>query len=183
MGSAAMRSRGMRGAMGRATMCRCGMRTATTCCWGIGVMNSGASVVPATAPGVGRPTSSIGRISAPIVVSAAGDVASSSTTVEAMLAPTVAIAPACPWAYAEEDPVIEISRPIKTHGRAAIRRIFVIAVGTHGRIDADANFSVGRWRQGDEQGCCTCQKQTAHCELMNHVFDSPHYVVLRNSRF
>jgi hypothetical protein len=118
-------------------------------------------------------------------VSMAADVGSSSTTVEAMTSPSVTIAPVRPWAYAKEDPVIEVARPIKTHGCARVRRIVIVAVRADGRIYADDNSCVGRWHQGqrDEHSCCTGQKQTAHCEFVNYLPDFPHFVILRNSRF
>jgi hypothetical protein len=72
--------------------------------------------------------STIACISMPTAVSAARDVTPSSTTAEAMLTPAVAIAPVRPWAYAQEDPVVEIARPIKTAGCAAVRCIVVVAV-------------------------------------------------------
>jgi hypothetical protein len=78
----------------------------------------GASVRVAGVPG-GWAMSSIGGITAS-AVSTASDIPASSTTAEAMLTPTVTIAPVRPWAYAQEDSVIEIARPIKAAGRAAV---------------------------------------------------------------
>jgi hypothetical protein len=45
-----------------------------------------------------------------------------------MITPAVAIAPVRPWAHAKEDPVIEIARPIKTHGCASVRRIVIVPI-------------------------------------------------------
>lgn len=54
-------------------------------------------------------------------VATAGDVTSATSTVEAILAPAVAIAPACPWSHAEEDPIMEVARPVIPNGGAAVR--------------------------------------------------------------
>ena len=53
--------------------------------------------------------------------------------VEAMVAPAVRVAPAIPRSYAEEYPAVEELRPIETIGRAFVRLIIVVAVGTDGR--------------------------------------------------
>jgi hypothetical protein len=117
----------------------CGVGRAAVCRCGVGVMYGG--VVDA-----GALPSPCGRWPA----STTFDVSSSSTTAEAMLTPAVAIAPVRPWSYAEEDPVVEIARPIKTTGGTAVWCIAVVAVGTHGRSYADTNFNscVSRWHQG-----------------------------------
>ena len=54
-------------------------------------------------------------------VAMASDVPSATSTVEAILAPAVAIAPACPWTHAEEDPIMEVARPIVPNRGAAVR--------------------------------------------------------------
>ena len=109
-------------------------------------------------------TPTIGSIGTP--VSTPSDVPSAATAVEPMFAPAVAVAPVRPGSHAQEDAVIEISRPIKATGCAAVRCIVVIAVGTD-RLNAyaDADLCTGGWRQGqrDEQCCCTGQKKTPHC--------------------
>jgi hypothetical protein len=66
-----------------------------------------------------------------------------------MLTPAVAIAPAGPWAHAQENTAIKIARPVEAIGRAGVRSIVVIAVGTD-RLNADADFDLrlSRWRQG-----------------------------------
>jgi hypothetical protein len=117
----------------------CGVGRAAVCRCGVGAMYGGAA-------DSGTPPSPCGRWPA----STTFDVSSSSTTAEAMLTPAVAIAPVGPWPYAEEDSVVEISRPIKTAGGASVGRIAVVAVGTHGRIYADSNSNscVGYWHQG-----------------------------------
>jgi hypothetical protein len=133
MGRATTRCCGVRGAMGRATVLRCGMggmgRADVRGC-GMGIAYGGPAVGPATAPGAyGRwPTSTIGSISTSTAVSTAGDVPASSCATEAMITPAVAIAPACPWTHTQEDAVIEIARPIKATGCAAVRCIVVVAV-------------------------------------------------------
>jgi len=65
-------------------------------------------------------------------------VPASSAAAEAMFTPAMAVAPMRPWAHAEEDTVIEISRPVKAAGCAAVRCVVVIAVGTDRRIYAYA---------------------------------------------
>jgi hypothetical protein len=45
-----------------------------------------------------------------------------------MATPAVAVAPACPGTHAQEDAAVEVTRPIKSIGRAGVRRIVVIAV-------------------------------------------------------
>jgi hypothetical protein len=62
------------------------------------------------------------------LIAAATAVASATTISEAMAAPAVAIAPAGPGANAQEDAVVEVPRPVIAIGRAAIGRIFVIAI-------------------------------------------------------
>jgi len=92
MRRATMRCRGMGGTM----------RGATTRCYGMGATCGRTTVGPAAAPSAHCrwPTSTIGCISTSAAVSTAGDVSSSSATVEAMITPTVAIAPASPRAHA-----------------------------------------------------------------------------------
>jgi hypothetical protein len=60
-------------------------------------------------------------------------IASASAAAKAMAAPAVAIAPVGPWAYAQEDAVVEIARAVKAVGRAGIGCIVVVAVITDGR--------------------------------------------------
>src|ERR1035438_7008205 len=76
-----------------------------------------------SAPTAGK-MAMIGRITA------AAAIISSTTVTEAMPAPAVAISPASPWAHAEKDAVVEISRPVITVGRTCVGRIVVVAVGT-----------------------------------------------------
>src|SRR5271154_1183354 len=119
-------------------------------------------------------------------VSMAFDVPSTSGALEAMFAPAMSVAPVRPGSHSQEDAVIEIARPIKTTGRAAIRCVVVIAIGTD-RLNADAhaNLRVGGWHQDPrgEQGCRTGQKKTAHGELISparHAYNLPHVVILPN---
>jgi hypothetical protein len=168
-------------AMRGATTRRCGMggtmRCAATRCRRMG----------AVATRCRRPTTAIGCISAS-AVSANADVPSSPTAAEAMLTPAVAVAPVRPWSHAQENTVIEIARPIKAAGCAAVRCIVVIAVGTDGlNTYADDHLRTSRWHQCQrrEQSCRTGQKQTAHCEPVSprgHVFELPHFIILRTFR-
>ncbi len=78
---------------------------------------------------------------------AAATIASAATVTEAMAAPAVAIAPAGPWAHAQEDAVVEVPRTVKANGRAGVRCIVVVAVRTDG-LNADVNHNLrsDRWR-------------------------------------
>src|SRR5580658_718011 len=171
-----------------ATMRRCGVgRTVSRC-----TMPSRCVCPVIVVDACCRRTTSIGCIPAPGVSArarvAASVVPASAAAAEAMLTPAVAVSPVCPRAHAQEDAVIEISRPIKAARRAAIRCIVVVAVGTDWRYAdayADCDLRTGHWRQGQQQGCCTRQKQTAHCQPAGpwtHAFELPHFVVLLNIR-
>jgi hypothetical protein len=73
-------------------------------------------------------------------------------TDKAMAAPPMRISPAVPRAHAQEDAVIEITRPIKADRRAGIGRIVIVAVGTGGRYaDADANLGIPHWRKSQRR--------------------------------
>jgi hypothetical protein len=136
------------------TMGCCGvgstMRRATAGCCGTrsGMGRSvGCTTGRATTRCYCMATSTITCITAP--VSTAGDVPSSATAVEAMFAPAVAVAPVRPGSHAQEYAVIEIARPIKATGRAAVWCIVVIAIGTDRlNANADGNLCGGVWRQG-----------------------------------
>jgi hypothetical protein len=85
-------------------------------------------------------------------------IAAAAAAAKPMPTPAVAIAPAGPWAHAQEDPVIEVSRPVKPIRRAGIRRIVVIAIlANRLNPDADRNLRLCRRRQGHagEQCCST----------------------------
>ncbi len=58
-------------------------------------------------------------------LAAATVIAAAARTYKAMLAPAVGIAPAGPGAHAEEDPVVEKSRPVKANRCAGVGRSFV----------------------------------------------------------
>ena len=84
-----------------------------------------------------------GRFAAPSTIASAAAVA------EAMATPAVTIAPAGPWAHAQEDAAVKVSRPVKSIGRAGIRRIVIIAVRTDGwNADVNDELSLNNWRQG-----------------------------------
>jgi hypothetical protein len=69
-------------------------------------------------------------------------ITSTALTDKPVTAPAVAIAPAGPWAHAQEDSIIEISRAVETVGRAGVWRIVVIAISAHRRnADADHDLS------------------------------------------
>jgi hypothetical protein len=90
---------------------------------------------------------------------AAATIASATTVTEAMAAPAVAIAPASPWAHAQEDSVVEVSRPVKTHWRAGVGLIVVIAVrANRWYADVDDDLRASRWRHGQaRKQCCSSE--------------------------
>jgi hypothetical protein len=79
---------------------------------------------------------------------AAAVIASAAIIHKPMAAPAVTIAPACPWTHAQEDPVIEVPRPVETNRRAGIGRVVVIAIRAY-RLHADVNayLRLCHWRQ------------------------------------
>ena len=77
-------------------------------------------------------------ISAPCGKSASAVIASSTIIHKAMSAPAVAIAPARPRPHAQEDSVVEVSRPVEANRRAGIRRVVVVAIRAN-RLDTDVN--------------------------------------------
>ena len=85
-------------------------------------------------------------------------VTSSAFIHKAMAAPTVAVAPSAPWAHAQKDAVVEVSRAVIAVGRAGVRRISVVAIGADW-LNADVNhklrLSSRRNSQAREQCCCT----------------------------
>jgi hypothetical protein len=78
-----------------------------------------------------RPLATISLIATATVVAASTPVS------EAMAAPAMAIAPAGPGTNAQKHPVVEVPRTIKAIRRAAIGRIFVIAILASRRRTAD----------------------------------------------
>jgi hypothetical protein len=110
-------------------------------------------------------TAAAAHSAAPTTVATVGDsartamIAASAFTAEAMPAPAMAIAPAAPRAHAQEDAVVEVSRPVITHGRALVRRVAVVTVRTDGlNADIDVDLRASRRRQGqahsNDQCCC-----------------------------
>jgi len=144
----------------------CSMSTTTATRWCS--MSAAASSHAATSP---HPTASSHSAAGPHSTAATGKAAvigsitaaaaivSSAPFTEAMPAPAVAITPAGPGAHAQEDAVVEVARPVKSHGRAGVGRVVVVSIGTnrwYAQVDADGNLRVSRWRQGQtrEQRCC-----------------------------
>jgi hypothetical protein len=175
--------------MGRSTTRRCGMcstmRLAMPCCC---LRASCGSPTSRSAIAAGSSRRWFGstilgtKIAA---VSTPGDISSASATAEAMIAPTMAIAPACPRPDAEENSVIEITRPVETHRCASIRRIVVVAVFADRRIDADDDLCAPAGHDGHrrQQNCCTGQQPTTNCVLAKHPLDLPHFVTSWNFLF
>ena len=132
-----------RGCMSAAAVCwRC-VRCVHAPCTGMG--NRGVATSPVVA------TSAVivvgGRC-----VTAVAVIASAPLTGEAMGAPSVTIAPSGPRSHAQEDAIVEIARPVKAHGGAAVGSIVVIAVGAYGlNADANDNLRMSRWRDGQSK--------------------------------
>jgi hypothetical protein len=157
MGPATVRSTTTRSAaMGCATMCCSHMRSAmgsvAACSCRMGTTCEGSGVGPSVAGTHYRSaacTSTIGRETASAVIS------STTTAAETMTSPAVAIAPASPWAHAQEDTVVEIARPVKTNWCAGIWCVVIVTVGTS-RLNADDNLRVNLWRHSqDREQCCS----------------------------
>jgi hypothetical protein len=95
----------------------------------------------------------IGHISAPAVITSATAID------EAMVAPAVPVSPTGPRAHAQEDAVVEIPWPIKSHGRASVRCVVVVAVRATrwnaANVDHDLCVSCWHKSQAREQRCCT----------------------------
>ena len=97
------------------------------------------------------------------IISAATVIVSSVAMIEvAMFAPSVGIAPAGPWAHAQEDAVVEVIRPVKALGRASVRPSFVVAELANGWFaDFNDNLRVSLWRwchQGQaRKQCCRAE--------------------------
>ncbi len=96
------------------------------------IVSAAVTSMPAAAV---SPTTMIGFIAAASVIAAAAAIH------KAMPAPAVAIAPAGPGTNAEEDPVVEESRPVKAYRRAGVGWIFVVAVwADRWNADFDVNL-------------------------------------------
>jgi hypothetical protein len=77
-----------------------------------------------------------------------------STTIvhEAMFAPAMAVAPTCPRSHAQEDAVVEVSRPVEAHGGALVRRVVVVTVGANGlNAQVHDDLRARRWRHGQSR--------------------------------
>jgi hypothetical protein len=94
-----------------------------------------------------------------VIAYEATGISSASGIDKAMAAPTVVITPACPWAHAQEDAVVEVARPVITNRGARVRCIAVVAVRTdRGRTPyGDGDLRIRFWRQGQgrKQSCST----------------------------
>ena len=118
---------------------------------GLVVMRGGSMGYSGIAAPVGCPFAvraydrCIARVS--VIAAKAAVISSAAGVDKAMAAPTVVITPAGPWTHAQEDTVVEVTRPVKSNGRAGVRCIVVVTVGTH-RLNPDANdyLRIRRWR-------------------------------------
>jgi hypothetical protein len=105
-------------------------------------------------------------------IAAIGNAARSAMIVSAAFAPkavrtpSVAIAPAAPGSHSEEDAVVEVAGAVVTHGRAGVRRVAVIPIGTSGlNPNTDRDLSFG----------CRCQDQACkQCRRAEECFESAH---------
>ena len=129
---------------------------------------SAAACARCSAATAGRSAAAARRVAASCCLAPTAAIASATAVNEPMPTPAVAITPAGPGAHSQEDPVIEVSRPVKTIGRAGIRRIVVVAVLAN-RLNTNAypnhNLCLCRRRQGNtrEQCCSTEEKlESAH---------------------
>jgi hypothetical protein len=91
-----------------------------------------------------------GAVVATIIVFTA--VVPSAAGYEAVVPPSMAIAPVGPGAYTQENTVIEVTGSVIARGRASIGSVAVIAVGADRRtaadVDAEADLRVTWWREG-----------------------------------
>jgi len=126
-------------AMRWCAVCRCAMR------W-CAVWRSVATIVGAV-----DVMTMLGLIAAASMI-----VASMAMIDVAMFAPAVGVAPAGPWAHAQEDAVVEVIRSVKALGGAAVGCGFVIAPLTNGwNTNFDGNLRANHWRQGQaRKQCC-----------------------------
>jgi len=143
----------------------CGMTMATGrsgCSMAVATGRSGSSLAMA-GPACGRSAVAVIVVAASSAAIAGSDVtaiAAPTSVAEAMAAPAVVISPVCPWSHAQENTVVEVTRPVVSVRGAAIGRIAVITVGTDRRRTADANrnLCVGLWYQcqrHEQHNCCT----------------------------
>jgi hypothetical protein len=156
LGLAVMRwSGGVRGGLGLTVMRWSGL--------GLAVMRGGSVGGSGIATPVGRPFSvrvyDRWTAVASVVADETAVISSTAGRDKAMTAPTVVIAPAGPWAHAQEDAVVEVARPVITNRGAGIRCIAVVTVRTDGwwATYADGNLRIRSWRQsqGRKQSCGT----------------------------
>jgi len=61
----------------------------------------------------------------------------------ALVTPAVGITPMSPRTDAQENAVIEITRPVKTVGGAGVWCIGIVAIRAYGRRAADSNGNLG----------------------------------------
>jgi len=93
------------------------------------------------------------------LIAAAAVIAAAALRDEAMAAPAVGVTPAGPGAYAQEDAVVEVPRPVKAHGGAAVGCSFVVAVLADGwSADFNGNLRASRWHKGQaRKQCCRAE--------------------------
>ena len=146
---AAVRST-MRFAAVRSTMCFAAMRS---------TMRFAAMHFAAVRPAVAIVVA-VSIMTTPGLIAAPSVVAASMAMIEvAMFAPAVAITPAGPWTRAQEDAVVEVIRPVKALGRAAVGCGFVVApLADRWFADFNSNLRANLWRQGQaRKQCCRAE--------------------------
>jgi hypothetical protein len=119
----------------------CRMITARVASRALAISGCAHGRTAASIPAIGRKATSAG-------------ISSSAAINEAMTAPTMAVAPAGPWAHAEEDAVVEIAWSVEPDGCARIGSVIVVAVGANRLntdVDDDLRVSDGHHGHGSEQ--------------------------------
>jgi hypothetical protein len=155
-------------AMTAAAMTTAGMTTAAAAMTTAGMTTTAAATTEATAAA----TTEAAAAATTTAKTTAAMIASATRTAEAMTAPAVAVAPVKPWAYTQEDAVVEIARSVKSVRRAVIRRVVIVAIFTNWRrtdfnanlwtadVNANANLRLGRWHKSQCRNQCSCAQET-----------------------
>ena len=90
-------------------------------------------------------------------------VVASTSTVEAMAAPAVAVAPVGPGAYAEEDAVVEVAGPVVAIRGTGVGVVVIVAPGADGGRAADG-YSNLRAADGDADTNLRTSRRWRKCQ-------------------
>jgi hypothetical protein len=104
-------------------------------------------------PAVAAIVVAVGIVTVLGLIAAAPVIPSATLLDEAMFAPAVTIAPTRPGTHAKKNTVIEVSRPVKSIGRATVGRSFIIAP-TANRWSADFYFDTRNANADDDLRVC-----------------------------